>query len=314
MKRNLIFTVLFVSALGAGCAEDEIPKDNPSTPTAALEKAQTPDPVPSEGREKELRGQISDLEKRLQGMEARVVDLQAQLANKGKAGITTAVVGHPADGAGTAVTAAAVGGSVEAGFINDAPVQSYRKALIQLQAKQHPESILGFSAFLEKYPDHPLAGSAQFYLGEAYYAQREYKLALREYQRVLTSYDRSPRVADTLKQMAEIEDQIQKPREASRHRQTLTSLFPQSPAARVAMRNDGKTLVPATTQTVTPAAPLPAPAAETEAQTATEPTPRDFQTKPEAPAAVTPPGAQIDPPPTAPATAPAAPEGETTLQ
>jgi outer membrane protein assembly factor BamD (BamD/ComL family) len=60
--------------------------------------------------------------------------------------------------------------------------------------------------------------------------QKEYKNAAAEYERVLTSYDRSPHIADTLKELAETEDQLKLTDRAARHRQLLTSLFPQSPA------------------------------------------------------------------------------------
>lgn len=91
---------------------------------------------------------------------------------------------------------------------------------------------MAFSEFLEKAPDHPLAGSAQFYVGESYFKQKEYKLALQEYQRVLTSYDRSPVVADTLARMITTEEILKKQPEAEKHQHLLTSLFPNSPAAR----------------------------------------------------------------------------------
>lgn len=254
----------------AGCAEDEIRRDE--TPVPSTEAAR-PDPVPATptaaapgaapattpGAENVT---VAELQKRLQGLESHVVELQSQLDAKFEAKAkkdVQAVVPHPATGAGTAVAPAALPGDPEAGFANDEAIQAYRKAMVLFQAQKFPESILGFSSFLEGHPDHALAGSAQFYLGEAYFKQREYTLALKEYQRVLTSYDRSSRVADTLKQMAEAEDLLKRPQEASRHRQLLTSLFPQSPAARVAIRAEVQPTAPA------PSAPTETKPAETPA-------------------------------------------------
>lgn len=117
-------------------------------------------------------------------------------------------------------------------------IESYRQALVLYQTKKYPESILAFSAFLEKYPDHPLAGSAQFYVGDSYLKQKEFKLALQEFNHVLVSYDRSRHVPETLKQMALAEDALQQTDEAAKHRHLLTSLFPQSPAASLTMLDE----------------------------------------------------------------------------
>ncbi len=150
-------------------------------------------------------------------------------SNRGK---LTEVAEIPSDNAGAfAEDPAPIPHDPEAGFTQDAAVQNFRKALIIFQGLKYPEATLAFSDFLEKYPDHAMAGAAQFYIAEAYTKQNEPKLALQEYQKLLTTYDRSSHVADTLKQMAAAEDILKRREEAARHRQLLTSLFPLSPAA-----------------------------------------------------------------------------------
>ncbi|MFL5814339.1 MAG: tetratricopeptide repeat protein [Bdellovibrionia bacterium] len=119
----------------------------------------------------------------------------------------------------------------EAAFTSNEPVRKYRQAMILFQSHNYPDASLGFSAFVDQYPDHALAGSAQFYLGETYFKQKEYKLAARELGRVITTYDRSPHIAETLRDLSISEEKIGMPEEAARHRQLLTSLFPHSPAA-----------------------------------------------------------------------------------
>jgi len=61
------------------------------------------------------------------------------------------------------------------------------KALLQLQ---YGDAESGFKEFITKYPDHNLAGSAQFKLGETYYAQQNYTDAAKSY---LTSYKQYPK-------------------------------------------------------------------------------------------------------------------------
>ena len=61
------------------------------------------------------------------------------------------------------------------------------KALLQLQ---YSDATSGFQEFIAKYPDHNLAGSAQFKLGETYYAQQQYDAAAKSY---LTGYKKFPK-------------------------------------------------------------------------------------------------------------------------
>jgi tol-pal system protein YbgF len=61
------------------------------------------------------------------------------------------------------------------------------KSLLQLQ---YADAENGFKEFLTKYPDHNLAGSAEFKLGETYYAQQDYTSAAKAY---LTGYKQFPK-------------------------------------------------------------------------------------------------------------------------
>ncbi len=52
-----------------------------------------------------------------------------------------------------------------------------------------------FLDYLRYYPDTDLASNAQFYLGEIYYAQKQYKEAIGEYDKVLQNYPKSFKLA-----------------------------------------------------------------------------------------------------------------------
>jgi tol-pal system protein YbgF len=51
---------------------------------------------------------------------------------------------------------------------------------------------------MAKYPDHSLAGSAQYWLGETYYAQSDFKRAAQAFLRGYKTYPKSRRAADSL--------------------------------------------------------------------------------------------------------------------
>ncbi|MGK5084313.1 tetratricopeptide repeat protein [Bdellovibrionota bacterium FG-1] len=187
-----------------------------------------------------LRGQVSDLRTALTRSQTRIDSLETRLTTLGErlppgqgtpVLAPTQVGGHPSDAHSLKFSPRQAANDPEAGFLSDEPVQNYRRAAILRDAGKYSEAILAFSAFLETYPDHPLAGNAQFLIGDSYFKQKEYKLACTELEKVLTSYDRSPRVSDALFELSQAEDRLKLSDRAARHRQLLTSLFPQSPAA-----------------------------------------------------------------------------------
>ena len=57
------------------------------------------------------------------------------------------------------------------------PEALYESSNESLLRRQFGDAEGGFSSFLQKYPDHSLAGSAQYWLGETYYAQNDYRQA-----------------------------------------------------------------------------------------------------------------------------------------
>jgi tol-pal system protein YbgF len=63
--------------------------------------------------------------------------------------------------------------------------QAYAAALATFRAGEHGQAVLDFIDFIGKYPRHPLAGNAQYWIGEAYYVQHDYRQALLEFQKVV---------------------------------------------------------------------------------------------------------------------------------
>ena len=69
------------------------------------------------------------------------------------------------------------------------------KSLLQLQ---YADAESGFKDFLGRYPDHNLAGSAEFKLGETYYAQQDFTQAAKAYLTAYKTYPKSRRAPDSL--------------------------------------------------------------------------------------------------------------------
>ena len=80
----------------------------------------------------------------------------------------------------------------------ESPESLYERSNESLLRRQFGEAEAGFSNFLQKYPDHSLAGSAQYWLGETFYAQGDFKRAAANFLQGYKKYPRSRRAPDSL--------------------------------------------------------------------------------------------------------------------
>ncbi len=69
------------------------------------------------------------------------------------------------------------------------------QAFMQLR---YPEAEAGFKEFITKYPDHGMAGSAGFWLGEAYWAEQNFAAAAQAYQDSYKRNSKGRRAPDSL--------------------------------------------------------------------------------------------------------------------
>jgi tol-pal system protein YbgF len=74
----------------------------------------------------------------------------------------------------------------------------YRAAVDRVKTGDHAGGATALRAFLAKYPRHDFADNAQYWLGEAYYAQKDYPNALAEFRNVIEHYPRGNKVPDAL--------------------------------------------------------------------------------------------------------------------
>ena len=76
--------------------------------------------------------------------------------------------------------------------------QLFSAAMANLRAREAGQAVLELTDLIARFPDHALASSAQLWIGEAYYQQREYRQSLVELKRVRDGYPKSLQVADAL--------------------------------------------------------------------------------------------------------------------
>lgn len=76
--------------------------------------------------------------------------------------------------------------------------QAYQDAFNLLRELRYDKATLAFREFLGKYPNGRYAHIAQYWLGEASYAQGKFKQAIKDYQTLIDSYPNSPKLAEAM--------------------------------------------------------------------------------------------------------------------
>jgi tol-pal system protein YbgF len=90
------------------------------------------------------------------------------------------------------------GGVEQVSLQQDTPESLYKRSDEALLRRQFPEAEKGFKDFLSKYPEHSLAGSAQYWLGETFYVQGNYRTAAQNFLAGYQKFPKSRRAPDSL--------------------------------------------------------------------------------------------------------------------
>ena len=111
------------------------------------------------------------------------------------------------------------------------PETAYNAALAMFRAGEHGQAVLDFLDFIARYPKHPLVANAQYWIGEAYYLQRDYRQAIVEFQKVPELGPRTPKAADALLKIGMSYQGLRDSASARRTWQRLVGEYPSSEAA-----------------------------------------------------------------------------------
>ena len=74
----------------------------------------------------------------------------------------------------------------------------YRAAVDLVKAASYVDALAALRGFLARYPRHDYADNAQYWIGEVFYAQKDYARALSEFRKVVEVYPRGNKVPDAL--------------------------------------------------------------------------------------------------------------------
>jgi tol-pal system protein YbgF len=112
--------------------------------------------------------------------------------------------------------------------------RSYEAALAFFKAGDYRNAGTSFQDFTRRYPKSGLAPSAQYWLGNTYYAQRDYRNAIATQQVVVKNYADSPKAPDALLNIASCHMELKDKAAAKKTLETLIAQYPDAPAAQTA--------------------------------------------------------------------------------
>jgi tol-pal system protein YbgF len=119
---------------------------------------------------------------------------------------------------------------------NDAAAADYRAAVELVKAGKHDEAQTALHAFLKTYPRHEYADNAQYWLGEDFYAQKDFTHALAEFRATIETYPRGNKVPDALLKVGYCYQALGQPDKARAVLEQVVSLYPKSEPAALASK------------------------------------------------------------------------------
>ncbi|MCL2523587.1 MAG: tol-pal system protein YbgF [Betaproteobacteria bacterium] len=167
-----------------------------------------------------LHGQIETLGYELETAKKRQQDFYLDLDSR-----LRSIETHAAPGAEAAPAANAA-----------AEEQEYEAALGNFKAGRYKEAAAAFAAFVQRHPASSLAPNAQYWLGNAWYAQRNCTKAIEAQSIVTTKYADSPKAADAWLAIATCQKELGNATGAKRSLETVIQAFPGTPAAELAQQ------------------------------------------------------------------------------
>jgi tol-pal system protein YbgF len=184
-----------------------------------------------------LRGQVEVLTHEQEQAQKRQRDLYVDLDSRLRKleSVPSAAAATPGAGVPAAAGAAP---PVPAPVAPVAPVvdaaseqRSYDAALDQFKLGSYAAAIGSFAGFIKAYPKSPLAPSAQYWIGNAQFAQRDFRGAIATQRQLIATYPDSQKIPDALLNIATSQAELGDGPQSRRTLEELVAKHPQSEAA-----------------------------------------------------------------------------------
>lgn len=178
----------------------------------------------------DLKKQVQQVQDRLDNVARRLADLAKDLE---AVRLSSGSKGRPAAGRPVAAAPADTGRAAQPPLLAD-PQVLYDLARKDMEAGNYALALGEFSQVLDTFPQSEFADNACYWLGECYYAQKDFPKATEAFQRLLKDYPQGDKVPDALLKLgyalAEQKDQAK----AAAALRELIAKYPDSPGAKLA--------------------------------------------------------------------------------
>lgn len=119
---------------------------------------------------------------------------------------------------------------------SDEAGEAYRAAVELVKSGSHDAAVDALRSFLRKFPRHDYADNAQYWLGEAFYAQKDYPHALAEFRNVIETYPRGNKVPDALLKVGYCYQALGQAQKARAVLEQVVNLYPKTEPAALATK------------------------------------------------------------------------------
>jgi tol-pal system protein YbgF len=122
----------------------------------------------------------------------------------------------------------------------NSPEALYERSYESLLRRQFPDAEAGFQNFLSKHRNHSLAGNAQYWLGETYYVQGDYRSAAQSFLSGYQEFPKSRKAADSLLKLGLSLKRLGQNEQACAAFGAVSEKYPKSTEARKRAQNEYK--------------------------------------------------------------------------
>lgn len=111
------------------------------------------------------------------------------------------------------------------------PVQDYEDASNLFRQGKLDQARSAFKAFIAKYPSDPLAGNAQFWIGETYFREKDFDSAILAYETVIKKFPTGAKMPSALLKQGMAFEEVKDKRAAAAAYKDLVKKYPDSEEA-----------------------------------------------------------------------------------
>jgi len=215
MKR---FCVAALVVLAAACA---------SSPGGEPETMPAPQPA-ADPRVSELQTQLTELLERIDVLNQRISQLEESQPVVEQASVRPAEASAPVE---RRAEARPTSEQPQRALVGAQIAEDYRQAIMLFGRGRHADARRLFESVFEADPSGDLADNAIFWIGETYFAAKDYSNAVRFYQRVVTDYSTQNKAPDALFKIAMAQERTGDLALARRTLQQVIQRYPYSSPA-----------------------------------------------------------------------------------